>query len=255
VKARQLTVLALLGAAAAAYAAAAWLVTPGFFDGIAPPSPYRWVSPPPQFRSSNQPPLSGHSTIKVTNGVVDPGTVFTQDGQASISFVPGAFTAPAGGSTVDITVSPQTGFPKPSGITLSTNVYCFTSTSPLAPGKDVLVTLRYSDGVPAPGDVYGYQGSGPWRKLGSTGSAAPYTISVRSSFVGCYGAGYPANAQSSAQGARVGGGQALPVIVALAILLVVLAGIPLAILRRRGLAEEDGEEEEGEEEGEHEERR
>jgi hypothetical protein len=98
--------------------------------------------------------------------------------------------------------------------------------------------------VPAPGDLYGYQGSGPWRKLGSTGSAAPYTISVRSSFLGCYAAGYPANVQSSTQGARVGGGQTLPVIVALAILLVVLAGIPLAILRRRGLADEDEEEDE-----------
>lgn len=243
-KARRLTVLVLLGTAATAYAAAAWPVAPGFFDGIAPPSPYRWVSPPPQFKSSNQPPLSGHSAIKVTNGVVDPGTVFTQDGQASISFVPGVFTAPASGSTVDVTVDPQTSFPKPSGTTLSTNVYCFASTSPIASGKDVLVTLRYSDGVPAPGDIYGYQGSGPWRKLGSTGSAAPYTISVRSSFLGCYGAGYPAGAQSSAQGARVGGGQALPVIVALAILVVVLAGIPLAILRRRGVAEGDEEEDE-----------
>lgn len=231
--------------AATAYAIAAWSVTPGFFDGIAPPSPYRWVSPPAQFKSSNQQPLSGHGSTSVApNGVVNPGTAFTQDGQASVSFVPGAFVAPPGGSAVNIDIKPVETFPNASGLTFQTNVYCFTSSSPLASGKDVLITLRYSNGVPAPTSVYASQGSGPWRNLGSTGSAAPFTISARSTFLGCFAAGYPANLQHSAQGARVGGGQALPVIVALAILLVVLAGIPLAVLRRRG-QHEDGDDEEG----------
>ena len=58
------------------------------------------------------------------------------------------------------------------------------------------------------------------------------TISVRANSLGCYAGGYPTNA-GSAQGAQVGGGQTLPILVALIILLVVLAGIPLAILRRR----------------------
>lgn len=234
---------ALLALAATAYAIAAWSVAPGFFDGIAPPSPYRWVSPPAQFKGSNQQPLAGHGSASVaSNGVVNPGTVFTQDGQASVSFVPGAFVAPSGGSAVNIDIKPVETFPKASGLTLQTNVYCFTSSSPLASGKDVLISLRYSNGIPAPTNVYAYQGSGPWRNLGSTGSAAPFTISARSTFLGCYAAGYPANVQN-AQGARVGGGQALPVIVALAILLVILAGIPLAVLRRRGQHEdEDGEE-------------
>jgi hypothetical protein len=226
--------VALLALAAAAYGIAAWMVTPGFFDGIAPPSPYRWASPPPQFKGSNQPPLSGRATVKVaSNGVVDPGTAFTQDGQASVSFIPGAFVAPPDHSPVSISIKPVTQFPNPGGIHLSTNVYCFTSTAPLASGQQVLITLRYSDGVPAPGDIYGYEGAGPWRKLGNTGSASPYTISVRDSSLGCYAAGYPANAQSTA-GARVGGGQTLPILVALVILLIVLAGIPLAVLRRRG---------------------
>ena len=102
----------------------------------------------------------------------------------------------------------------------------------MASHAQVLITLRYSNGVPAPGDIYGYQGQGPWQKLGSTGSAAPYTISTRASSLGCFAGGYPANT-ASAQGTRVGGGQTLPIIVALVILVVVLAGIPLAILRRR----------------------
>jgi hypothetical protein len=226
--------VALLALAAAVYGLAAWMVTPGFFDGIAPPSPYRWVSPPAEFKSSNQPPLGGHGSVKVgSNGTVDPGTAFTQDGQASVSFIPGAFAAPADHSAVNINIDPVAQFPSPTGIHLSTNVYCFTSSAPMSPHAQVLITLRYSNGVPAPGDIYGYQGQGPWQKLGSTGSATPYTISVRANWLGCYAAGYPANAGAT-QGARVAGGQTLPILVALVILLVVLAGIPLAVLRRRG---------------------
>ncbi len=230
---------ALLGLAVVAYALAAWAVAPGFYDGIAPPSPYRWVSPPPQFRASNQQPLTGHGTARVaTNGSVDPGSIFTQDGQAAISFVPGAFVAPADRSPVTFTIGPVAQFPDPGGLHLSTNVYCVTSTSPLAPGKDVLVTLRYSDQIPAPSDVYQYQGDGPWQKIGSTGVAAPFFISARPTALGCFAAGYAANAPRAASGARVGGGQTLPIIVALAILVVVVAGIPLAVLRRRGAGEE-----------------
>jgi hypothetical protein len=234
--------LALLVGAVVAYALAAWAVAPGFYDGIAPPQPYRWVSPPPQFRSNNQQPLSGHGSVKVAaNGVVDPGTVFTQDGQASISFVPGAFTAPPDHSPVSIEIKPEPNFPDPHGIQLATNAYCVTSTSPLAPGKDVLVTLQFSDQFPAPSDVYRYQGDGPWQKIGSTGTAAPFFVSARATSLGCFASGYPANAGSTAQGARVSGGQALPIIVALAIVIVVLAGIPLAVLRRRAAGDEEEE--------------
>jgi hypothetical protein len=234
--------LALLVAAVVAYALAAWAVAPGFYDGIAPPQPYRWVSPPPQFRGSNQQPLSGHQSVKIgTNGKTDPATVFTQDGQAAISFTPGAFVTPPDRAPVTIDIKPQPVFPDPGGIHISTNVYCVTATSTLAAGQQMLVTLQYSDQLPAPSSMYAYQGSGPWQNIGNTGSAAPFYLSARSSTLGCFSAGYPANAGQTAQGARVSGGQAVPIIVALAILVVVLAGIPLAVLRRRS----GGDEEEG----------
>ena len=235
--------LALIAAAVVVYALAAWAVAPGFYDGIAPPQPYRWVSPPAQFQSSNQQPLSGHQSVKVgSNDKVDPATVFTQDGQAAIAFTPGAFVAPSDRSPVSIDIKPQPVFPNPAGIHLSTNVYCVTSSSPLASGQQVLVTLQYSSQLAAPSDVYAYQDNGPWQKIGNTGTAAPFYISARSGTLGCFAAGYAANAAQTAQGARVSGGQALPIIVALAILVVVLAGIPLAVLRRRGGGEDDEEE-------------
>lgn len=226
--------LCLLALAAAGYTLAAWSVAPGFYDGIAPPQPYRWMSPPPQLARDNQPPLPGSGSVAVAgNGLVNPGTVFTQDGQASISFVPGAFQTPPDRSRVTIEIKPVATFPDPGQVQVATNVYCFTSSSPLAAGKDVLITLHYSDQLPAPGDVYGYESQRAWRKLGNTGAAAPYQVAVRTSFLGCFAGGYPKDAGRPA-GPRVAGGQTLPIVVALLILIVVLAGIPLAVLRRRG---------------------
>jgi len=169
-----------------------------------------------------------------SNGLVDPGSIFTQDGQAALSFISGAFVAPADRSPVTFDIKPVAEFPDPDGTHLATNVYCFTSSSPLGPGKEVLVTLQFSDQLPAPGDVYEYQGDGPWQKIGSTGSAAPFYIATRATSLGCFAAGYPANAKQSAQGARISGGQTLPIIVAVAIVVVLLAGVPLAVMRRRG---------------------
>ena len=50
-------------------------------------------------------------------------------------------------------------------------------------------------------------------------------------FAACYPPGAAAN---PASGPTIGGGQTLPIIVALAVVLVVLGGIPLAVMRRRG---------------------
>src|SRR5262249_56819030 len=128
---------ALFPLAATACGAAAWAVTPGFYAGIAPPQPYRWVSPPPQFKSSNQQPLSGRGSARVaSNGSVDPGSIFTQDGQAAGSFVPGAFVTPADRSPVTIDVKPVAEFPDPDGTHLAPNGYCVTASTAMAPGKD-----------------------------------------------------------------------------------------------------------------------
>lgn len=230
--------LPLLAVAVVAYALAAWAVAPGFYDGIAPPQPYRWVSPPPQLRSTNQQPLSGHGTARVgTQGVVDPGNVFTQDGQAALSFLPGSFVTPAGDAPVTLDIQPQSTYPSPTGFVLATNVYCFTSSSPLVPDKSPLVTLQYSTITSAPTDVYQYVPGGTWRKLGGTSSAAPFYIAARANTLGCFAGGY-----NPAHPAPGSGATTLPVVAGLAVAVVVLAGIPLLVLRRRGL-EEDGEEE------------
>lgn len=233
---RTAPLLALL-VAVLAYLAAAWAVPPGFFDGLAPPGPYRWVSPPPQFKNGNQPPLSGQAVLAVGPArTVAPGTHATQDGQAAISWAPGAFRSPPGASSVTFRYQPVAKFPNPGGVMLETNVYCITSTATLVRGQQVLITLRYSDGIPAPSAIYGYQGSGPWKRIGNSGSSQPFTISVRSSSLGCFAGG----TEKTSSGPSAPSGQFLPLLVAILIVLVLLAGLPLVVLRRRGDGRGDG---------------
>ena len=233
---------AALAAAAALYGVAAWLVAPGFYDGTAPSEPYRWVSPPPALARNNQPPLPGHGSLALSRDgkTVDAGSVFSGENQpqASMSFLPGSFPAPA---TVDI--KPEASFPDTSGLQCQTNVYLVTATQPLQ--KEALVTLRFSDAVPAPSDVYRAPASGgSWTKIGSTGASSPFYISARTTELGYFAGCFPSNATRPAPGPQLGGGQTLPILVAVAILLVVLGGVPLALLRRRGPAGEEDEPEE-----------
>ena len=233
-----------LALAAAAYVLAAWSTAPGFFDGLAPPGPYRWVSPPPQFAQGNQPALTGHGTLPIgAGGQVASGTVQTQDGQAAITFTQGALRAPDDGSVVTVRITPQRTFPRPpGGAQFQTNVYCFTTTTPLVAGRDALVTLTYSDGVPAPSDIFEYHtGAGAsWQRLGTTGVAAPYAIAVRATSIGCFAAGTTRSAGSGRASSGPFSGQTLPILVAILIVLLLLAALPIVVLRHRQAPPEDG---------------
>ena len=227
----------LLAAAAVVYALAAWQVAPGFYDGIGPPAPYCWVTPPPSINNTCTP-SGGERVTKITRGTVDPGTAFTNDGQAQLSWVPGAFEAPSGASTITVTITPARGRQGPDGVKETTNIYQITATSRLA--KGAVVTLRYSDQLPAPSDLYVEDESGSWRKIGSSTNTPTFTISATTNALGYFVAGYPGNVTPAPGSATIGGGQLLPILVAGAILLVILAGIPLAVLRRRTDAQEGG---------------
>jgi len=226
--------LGVLAAAVALYTLAAMAVRPGFFDGFTAQEPYRFVSPPPCCIHNNVAPAAGHLTLKVgTNGQTDPGSVFTNENspQAILSVLPGAFDDPDRAPvTVDIT--PEASYPDLAGLQCATNVYLFKASRPLK--LDALVTLRYSDQVPAPSDIWtAPETGGSWTKVGSTGSSAPFQIAVRTKQLGHFAGCYPPGASVKPNGPTVGGGQTLPIIVALAVVLVVLGGIPLALLRRR----------------------
>lgn len=229
-------VLVVLALAAVAYPVAAFQSPPGFYEGFCPPIDYRFIAPPPGVKSSRAP-GDAHAEIKVVKGIVNPGFVATSEDnpQATLSFVPGAFQAPSDGASVVVDLKPVKAYPPPTGITLVTNVYQITASAPMV--KTSNVRLLYSTVLPAPSTIYQAQPGGSWKAISSNPSSATGCTDVvaQVTSLGLFAAGYPGSTNStpSGGGSRIGGGQTLPIIVALAILIVVLAGIPLAVVRRR----------------------
>jgi len=230
---------------AAAYPVIAFQTPPGFFEGFCPPVDYKFLKPPPQVKAGT-PPGAAHGDIKIihdTTGrpIVSPGFVATADDnpQAQLSFIPDAFQLPAGGADEIIDIKPVADYPAAPGISVVTNVYLVTSSTPMT--KTSNLRLLYSTVLPAPSNIYVAQQGGSWRALPSSASTSTgcSDISTQVNSTGYFMAGYPTSSTSSNGGTRVGGGQLLPIVVALAILIVVLAGVPLAVVRRRQAAAEE----------------
>ena len=233
-----------LAFAAVAYIVAAWSVAPGFYDGFQPPQPYNFVCPPPQAGANSQP-ASGHLSIKIINGSSDPNSAFTDDGQLVIGFLPGAFDI-TGKTGVNVTVTPITPCPKVSGLRFVTNTYQITADAPLVKASNLV--FRYSNLEPDPSYIYRAQSlNGPWTKLGVQQQAQVYTISTSTDQLGYFAAGFPANALSSG---GPSGQNILPIVVAVLIAAVLLAGVPLTVLRRRRAGAGGHDEEEDDEDGE-----
>jgi hypothetical protein len=222
-----LTRARLLVLAAMAYVVAAWGVAPGFYDGFAPPQPYNFICPPPQAGANNQP-STGHLTIKIIGGVSDPNSAFTDDGQLVIGFLPGAFDV-TGKTAINVDIKPVSPCPGPNGLRFVTNTYQVTADAPLI--KPANLVMRYSNLVADPSYVYRATSlNGPWTKLEVQQQAQVWTISTSTDQLGYFSAGFPSNALSSNPTSNQ---QILPIIVATLIAAVLLAGVPLTVLRRR----------------------
>ncbi|HEY5034343.1 MAG TPA: hypothetical protein VIJ30_04405 [Candidatus Dormibacteraeota bacterium] len=239
----------LIAAAAGAYLVAAWMVAPGFYDGIAPQQPYNWVCPPPiAGANSGVAAASGHLVIKVIDGTSDANSAFTDDGQVIVSFLPGAFQA-AGNTQVTVDIKPVSPCPNPSDLHFSTNVYLITADASLvqntngaSPCQPACIGMRYSTLIPAPSFIYrSADANGPWTNIGGSENQQ-FVIRANTNQLGYFAGGYPANATNKSSGTS----QLLPIAVAVLIIGVLLAGIPLAMVRRRRAgAEADEEDDEG----------
>lgn len=241
----------LIAAAAGAYLVAAWMVAPGFYDGIAPQQPYNWVCTPPiAGANSGVAAASGHLVIKVIDGTSDANSAFTDDGQVILSFLPGAFQA-AGKTQVTVDIKPVSPCPNPSDLHFATNVYLVTADAPLVqdtsaaiPCRPACIGMRYSNLVPAPSFIYRADDpNGPWKNIGGN-EDQQFVIRANAGQLGYFAAGYPANATTKSSGTS----QLLPIAVAVLIIGVILAGIPLAMVRRRRAG---GQADEEDDEGEH----
>jgi hypothetical protein len=218
----------LLVLAAIAYIVAAWSVAPGFYDGFAPPQAYNFVCPPPQ-AGANAKPSSGHLNIKIINGSSDPNSAFTDDGQLVIGFLPGAFDV-TGKSSVNVTITPVSPCPNPSGLRFVTNTYLITADAPLVKSSNLV--LRYSNVAQDPSYIYQAKSvDGPWTQLKSAQQAQLWTVATQTDQLGYFSGGFPSSAivpPGSDTGQSV-----LPIIVAVLIVAVLVAGLPLAVMRRR----------------------
>ncbi len=236
---RRLAVVALV---TVSYLIASWMVRPGFYDGFAPALPYNFVCPPTAGTNSGVKPGSGHLEIKVINGVSDASSAFTDDAQVVVGFVPGAFNA-TGRSSVSVDITPVSPCPNPKDFHFATNTYLVSANASLVKGAHLVMT--YSDLEPDPSYVYQARSrDGPWTNIGSAPQAKFWTIQPASTVVtlGYFAAGYPSSAISHNSLRN----QLLPAAVALLILGVLVAGVPLAVIRRRRLVTDAGAETEEE---------
>lgn len=126
---------------------------PALFNGLPlPQAPYRYVNPPPDLASSNQPPGSGQVTLPVQNGQVPGGGVQTSDGQVLVYFGLGGLGASSGAQSVTVRIDPVTDPPAPpAGSQIRGNVYRVSATEKPSGAEATVVhgyniTMRYPPG-------------------------------------------------------------------------------------------------------------
>jgi hypothetical protein len=121
------------------------------FDGVVPPQPYNWVSPPPDLAGSNRLPLPGEGSLPFRESGLEAGTVSTGDGQASVVIPSDTFPPRRGQRAVVVSISPEDparfGAPPP-GLILDGNAYTTEaryrpSGELAAPQRTITVILRY----------------------------------------------------------------------------------------------------------------
>ena len=122
--------LALVGVVRFLSAGGSFPVRP-LFDGLAPPSSYRWIDPPPEFAEQNVAPAGGTGRLELGEEGSVPGSISTRDGQATVVFVDGAFAPSNGASEVAVTISPGDpgeGAEPPAGLRFDGNAYTVRAT-------------------------------------------------------------------------------------------------------------------------------
>ena len=212
-----------LGLATTLYVVVAWSVRPGFYDGPVAPN-YAYVSPPPIVAPGNVAPTSGSGTLGPAGGSVATRDQPTPQAEMDV---------PPNGVPVQTQIHITPYAPSRSGaVTLTGNVYCVTATSPLATGAVATVKLLYPVFQAPPDAMYFADASDSpaWSPLGGSLDQSTYLMSARTTAFGCFATGYRTPKPSS--GPTIGGAL-LPVVVAVLITAVLLAGLPLALPRRR----------------------
>jgi hypothetical protein len=113
-------------AGAAVSGGASILARRPLLDGLAPPTPYRWVNPPPDLAASNKKPASTRFTVDLGPGGSQLGAFSTSDGQVNLVLSEGAVPPRSGQTQVEVSVEPvdpATLGPVPAGLVGAGNAY------------------------------------------------------------------------------------------------------------------------------------
>jgi hypothetical protein len=78
-------------------------------DGLAPPTAYRWVEPPPELAATNQKPTPGTFTVKLGNDGSKTAVFTTDDAQVTVILPEGSFENADGQTSVQVAVDPLAG--------------------------------------------------------------------------------------------------------------------------------------------------
>ena len=209
-------VLALYLAGAAVSGRASILARRPLLDGLAPPTPYRWVTPPPDLAASNKPPASTRFTVELTATGSRLGAFSTSDGQINLVLSEGAVPARSGQTGVEVAVDPvdpATLGPAPSGLVVAGNAYRIQASyqpsgdTVEALGGQSSVGLVYPLLATAVADPGGHQvlssaDGRAWEPLPSTDTPGTHQVSARLSRTGYVQVGVAPSAGGSGGNSR-----------------------------------------------------
>ena len=185
-------------------------------DGLAPPTPYRWVNPPPGLAASNQPPASARFTVDLSANGSRLGAFSTSDGQVNLVISEGAVPARPGQATVEFAVDPvdpATLGPVPDGLVGAGNAYRIqASYQPSGArvgtlGGQSSVGLVYpllATAVADPGGhvVLSSADGRSWERLPSTDTPGTHQVSAGLTRTGYVQVGVPPSAGGGSAGGR-----------------------------------------------------
>ena len=242
-------IVALYLAGAAVSGRASILHRRPLLDGLAPPTPYRWVTPPPDLAAANKPPASTRFTLELTGQGSRLGAFSTGDGQINLVLSQGAVPARSSQEGVEVTVDPvdpATLGPVPSGLVAAGNAYRVkASYQPSGDAVEALggqssVGLVYpllSTAVSDPGghQVLSSADGQAWETLQSTDTPGTHQVSARLTRTGYVLVGVA----PSAAGAQSGSRNRI-LLLGSAIAVVIVAAAVLLRLRERSRAAPPG---------------
>ncbi|HEV8373453.1 MAG TPA: hypothetical protein VGR68_09625 [Actinomycetota bacterium] len=184
-------------------------------DGLAPPSPYRWVDPPPGLAASNKPPASISFKVKLGSAGSELGAFSTSDGQVNLVLSEGAVPASPGQTAVEVSIEPldPASLQPPPGLVVAGNAYRIqASYRPSGRKVDALggqssVGLVYpllSTPVASPSGhlVLASTDGRSWRRLQSTDTSGTHQVSAALNQTGYVEVGIPPAAKGAGGDSR-----------------------------------------------------